>query len=164
MKKLFVLGFAALSFAACSDNQADTSTTDRDRDDTMDNSATVTTSTPDTAAGYTAVEGDVTYTGNKVRVMRNREWVEADNDITLDDGTVVYRNGRVKKQDREIRLNDGEVVTRTGNFFDKSGRAIENAWDATKEGAKKAGKAIENTADKVGEKAKKAVKDDDNDQ
>jgi hypothetical protein len=162
MKKLFVLGFAALVFAACSDNQADTSTTDRD--DTMHNTTPVTTSTaPDTGPGYTAVDGDVTYTGSKVRVMRNREWVDADTDITLDDGTVVYRDGRVKKQDREISLNDGEVVNRTGNFFDKSGRAIENAWDATKEGAKKAGKAIENTAEKAGEKAKKAVQDDDHD-
>jgi hypothetical protein len=171
MKKIIGLAFVAASLAACSDNQADnatlesgdtisspTVTTEPAMDNTGDTSSVTTNSTTTT---YTPAEGDVTYREKKVRVMRNSQWVDADKDVTLDNGTVVYRDGRVKREDREIRLNEGEVVTRTGNFFDKTGRAIENAWDATKDGAKKAGKAVGNAAEKVGEKAKKAVTDED---
>ncbi|MEO6818397.1 MAG: hypothetical protein ABI204_01620 [Ginsengibacter sp.] len=52
----------------------------------------------------------------------------------------------MKKDFKSVVLNDGEVVTRTGHFFDKTGAAIEDGWDATKRGIKKAGDAIGDAA------------------
>ena len=57
-------------------------------------------------------------------------------------------------------LEDGEVVTRTGRFFVKSGNAVEDAWDATKKGARKAGDAIEKGANKVGDEVKDVFDND----
>jgi len=34
--------------------------------------------------------------------MRNGAWVDADDDVKLDDGVVVYRTGHVKKDGREV--------------------------------------------------------------
>lgn len=153
MKKILTLAFVAVSFVACNNDQAETATVE----------STISTTTMDTSSSvtaYTAVEGDVIYSGNKVRVMRNGQWVESNEDVTLDNGVVVYKNGRVKRNDVEVELHEGEMVNRAGNFFDRTGQAIENAWDATKEGAKDAGKAIKNTAKKVGEKVDDAVHDD----
>ena len=45
--------------------------------------------------------------------------VDADNDVTLDDGVVVTRTGRVRRDGKEVELHDGEVVSKTGRFFDK---------------------------------------------
>ena len=156
MKKIIAMALAAISLAACNDNG-----TDNDTVDTKDTTSTTSTTTITTS--YSPADGDVTYRDKKVRVMKNGEWVDADDDVKLDNGVVVYRNGRVKKDDKEIELEDGEVVNRTGNFFDKSGRSIENAWDATREGVKEAGKAVGNAAEKVGDKVEKAVDKDDND-
>ena len=166
MKKIFLMAFTALSLAACNDNASDTTTVDSDdtvttMSDGTSNDVRNDTSTA-SASGYVAAEGDVTYRDRKVKVMRNREWVDADDDVKLDDGVVVYRSGRVKRDNKEIELEEGQVVTKTGNFFDKSGRAIENAWDATKEGVKDAGSAIKNAGKKTKEKAKDAIHDDDN--
>ena len=162
MKKFFVMALAAVSLVACNDNEAD-----NDADDTTVNSVdttsttNTTTTTTTNTTGYTPVDGDVTYQEKKVRVRRNGEWVDADDDVRMDNGVVVYRDGRVTRDDKEIELEEGEVVDRTGNFFDRSGRAIENAWDVTKEGAKDAGRAVKKTAKKVGEKVEKAVTDED---
>ena len=145
MKTFFAMAIAAVSFAAC-DNAA----TDNTKVETTTTTNTTPNSTTNTnSKNYTARDGDVTYRENKVRVMRNGEWVNADNDVKLDNDVVVYKHGRIKKDNREVELKDGEIVNRTGDLFDRSGNAIENAWDATKEGAKDAGRAIKNTAEKV---------------
>ena len=108
MKKIIGLAFVAAALVACSDNQADNATLESGdtmssptvtSEPAMDNTAdtsSVTTST--TTTTYTPGEGDVTYRDKKVRVRRNNDWVDADKDVTLDDGTVVYRDGRVKKR------------------------------------------------------------------
>lgn len=167
MKKIIALAIATVSFAACNNAEGDKTTVDSSSTTgtmatTPSDSSAVTSSTT-TSSAYTAADGDVTYTDKKVRVMRGGKWVDADDDVKLDNGVVVYKNGKVKKEDKEIELKDGEVVNRTGNFFDKSGRAIENAWEATKEGAKDAGKAIKKAADKVGDKVSDAVHKDKDD-
>lgn len=161
MKKIIAMAIAAVSFAACNNAGDTTATVDS-------SSATTTTITPtetttSSSATYTAADGDVTYMDKKVRVRKSGEWVDADNDVRLDDGVVVYKNGKVKKDGKEVELHDGEIVNRTGNFFDRSGRAIGNAWDATKEAGKDAGKAIKNTAEKVGDKLEGVVDKNDED-
>ncbi|WP_207496027.1 DUF6799 domain-containing protein [Aridibaculum aurantiacum] len=140
MKKLFVIALAAITFTACNTGEDNTTTTE--------------TTTENTTMDRTPSDGDVTYRDNRLRVYRNGNWTDADNDVTLENGTVVSRDGRVRREDREVRLQDGEVVSRTGDFFDRTGRAINNAWDATKEGARDAGNAVERAADKVGEKTR----------
>jgi len=112
-----------------------------------------------TTTTYTPAENDVSYRDGKVMVWRGNTWVESDDDVKMDNGVVVYKNGDVKKDDNTVKLQDGEVVSHTGKFFDKTGQAIEDAWDATKKGVSKAGKAIGNTA----EKAKDAVDNDKDD-
>jgi hypothetical protein len=157
MKKIIAISFVAALFAACNNPEADTTNTEAV--DTVNTSTTNTTTT----TTYSPAEGDVTYRNGRVMVWRNGDWVATDDDVTLDNGVVVYRNGEVKKGDKVVVLKEGETVDRSGNFFDKTGAAIENAWDATKEGAKKVGHAVEKGAQKVKEKAKKAIHDDDKD-
>lgn len=99
----------------------------------------------------------MSYEGGRLRVYRGSAWTDADNDVTLDNGVVVYRDGHARRNNVDVEWEDGYVVDRNGNVWDRTGNAIENAWDATKYGAKKAGKAIGNAAEKVGEKAKDAV-------
>ena len=152
MTKIFLAFAAALILAACNDTET---TTDKTTVDTSQNGTQNTTPTT-----YTPVEGDVQYSGNKVMVMRNGSWVEADADVKLDNGVTVYRNGRAQKGDYEVELRDGEVVNKTGDFFDKSGNAISNAWEATKEGASDAGRAVKKGVKKVGEKIEDAVDGD----
>ncbi len=168
MKKIIVIAMAAVSIAACNNTEQETATTERtDTTSTTTTTAptetTSSTSSTSSTSTYTTADGDVTYRDKKVRIRKNGEWVDTDDDVKLDNGIVVYRNGRVRKDGKEIELEDGEVVNRTGNFFDKSGRAIENAWDATKEGAKDAGRAIKNTAEKVGDKVESVVDKNDKD-
>ena len=159
MKKIFGLAIVSMAFLACNDNESPSI-----NEDTRDTSTTaIETPAPATDNVYVPMDGDITYRDNKVHVMRNGAWVEADKDVNLDNGVVVYRTGKVKKDGREVELEDGVVVTRDGNFFDRTGRAIEDAWDATKEGVKKAGNEIEKGAEKAGDKANDAVHDDDHD-
>lgn len=138
MKKLFVFAIiGATVLSACnSDNRETTSTTINS--DTTENAA-VGSSTTTT---YSPAEGDVSYRNGKVVVWRNNDWVETDEDVTLNDGVVVKRNGEVKKGDDVVKLEEGESVDRSGRFFDKAGNAIEDAWDATKKGVKKAGEEV----------------------
>ncbi len=154
MKKIIALAIVATSFVACENKETGKVEVD---------SSTTTATTPSTSSAYNATDGDVTYTDKRVRVMRNGQWVDADEDVKLDNGVVVYRDGRVRRDDLEIEMEDGEVVNRTGNFFDRSGRAIDNAWDVTKEGAKDAGRAVKNTANKVGQKVEDVLDNDDKD-
>jgi uncharacterized lipoprotein NlpE involved in copper resistance len=152
MKKIFFLSIAVASIVACN-NGNETSVT-------SDTTTVMHEDNHDATANYTASEGDVTYRDNKVMVMKNGEWVETNDEVTLDNGVVVHKNGQVKRNDDVVVMHDGEIVTRSGNFFDRSGRAIDNAWDATKEGVKDAGRAIKNTAEKIGEGAERAVDHD----
>ena len=145
MKKVFVLAFVALFFIACKDsNETEKTTVESNENNNI----------TDTSETYLPEDGDVLYTDKKVRVRKNGKWVDADNDVILDNGVVVNRNGRVRKDGRERNLEDGYILNKTGDFFDRSGRAIENAWDATKEGAKDAGRAVKDAAEKVGDKTK----------
>ena len=144
MKKIIVMALAAFSLAACDD--ADKASVETTSDTTQNTTATTTTTT------YTPVEGDVKYEGKKVMVLRNGSWVEADADVKLDNGVTVYRNGRVERGDYEVVLEDGEVVNRSGDFFDRTGNAIESVWDATKSGVGAAGRAVKKGVSKVGDK------------
>lgn len=147
MKKAFVLAFAGASIlAACSDNQ---SAINDDRKDRADTSTVVTDAPPTTYSAYTPAEGDVTYRDKKVMVYRNGAWVESNDDVKLDDGIVVYRSGVVKKDDKEVELEEGIVVNKEGDFFDRTGKAMENMWSDIKKGASK-----------VKEEAKEAVTDE----
>lgn len=157
MKRMIAVAMAALALGAC--NSTSTETTDKDTVVASDTVATMPTEAQ-TTTSYNPAEGDVTYRNSKVMVWQNGDWVESEKDVTLDDGVVVYRNGKVKKADRVVVLDDGEVVTKTGNFFDKTGRAIENAWEATKEGVEDAADAVKKAGKKVGEKAKDVVDGD----
>ena len=156
MKKIIAISFVTALFAACNNPQADATNAD-----TVDTVSTTTTTT--TTTTYSPAEGDVSYRNGRVLVWRNGDWVATNDDVTLDNGIVVYRNGEVKKGDKVVVLEDGQVVNKSGNFFDKTGAAIENAWDATKKGAKKVGHAVEKAAQKVKEKTKDAIHDDDKD-
>lgn len=154
MKRILAMAFAASWLVACSDNNSAENSTINDGTDAPISSPAPTTTT------YTASDGDVTYRDDKVLVYRNNDWVEADKDVTLDNGVVVYRDGRVKKEDKEVKLEDGEVVNKTGDFFDRTGNAIDKGWNDVKAGAKEMGKDIEKGANKVGDKAEDAVHDD----
>ena len=144
MKKLFFMaGIAAFAYA-CNDQKTETTTV---QTDTTSNAAAA-------PVAYTPSEGDVTYRNGKILVWKNNEWVETDRDVTLENGVVVHPNGHVAKDRDTIVLEDGQVVNKTGRFFDKAGNAIDDAWDATKKGAKEAGNAVKKGANKVGEEVK----------
>ena len=121
MKKILVVA-GILFLAACNNEKKDTATTDQ---------TTTTTKT------YSASEGDVSYRGGKVVVYRNNAWVDADDDITVDNGIVVRRTGRVVKDNEEYELDEGVVVTKKGDFWDKAGNAIEDGWEGVKKGFRK---------------------------
>lgn len=146
MKKYFAIAFLAATLVAC-DNDAEETTVE----------TTETTESSHTAK-YNASEGDAKYIDGKLMVYRNNDWVEADGDVEMNDGVVVYRNGEVKRNGEVVVLEDGEVVTTSGKILDKTGEAIEDAWDATKKGAKEAGQAVE----KAAQKTKDAITGDDN--
>ena len=158
MKKIFGLAIVSMTIFACNDTQSPSI-----NEDTRDTSSTVIETPPPASTDntYMPAEGDVTYRDRKVLVMKNGAWVEAEDDVKLDNGVVVYRTGKAKKDGKEIVIEEGVVINREGNFFDKTGRAIENAWDATKDGVKKAGSEIEKGAEKAGDKVNDAVDDDD---
>ncbi|RYG42437.1 MAG: hypothetical protein EOO01_23135 [Chitinophagaceae bacterium] len=165
MKKLLSLAAMALFFASCQSqkNEDHTVTT---ADTTMSTPAETTTTTT-----YTQYrDGDVKMVERKVMVYRNGNWVVADSDVTMTNGAVVKVNGDVVKDGKTRKLEEGEVVNTSGDFFDRTGNALSNAWedtkegaadawDATKEGAKDAGQAIKKGANKVGEKTKEVVND-----
>lgn len=113
----------------------------------------VTTTETFTVHKYNPADGDVIYKDHQLMVWRGNDWVKVEKDVTLDNGVIIYRNGEVKKEGKTVKLEDGEVVTSVGKFFNKTGDAIDDAWDSTKKGVKKAGDAI----DKVGKDIKKSV-------
>jgi hypothetical protein len=147
MKKVFVLAFAGVSIlAACNDNQSSINDDSTERQDT---STVVTDAPPTTYSAYTPAEGDVSYRDKQVMVYRNGAWVRSDEDVKLDNGIVVYRTGVAKKDDKEVELEEGVVVNKEGDFFDRTGKAMENMWSDVKKGA-----------GKVKEEAKEAVTDE----
>ncbi len=151
MKRFFLMAGLSVALFACNNDSA-TVTVDKDSSDHAAN----------TERTYTSSDGDVSYRDGKLVVWRNGAWVDSDEDVRLENGTVVRRNGEVERDGKVVVLEDGEVVDRTGNFFDRAGNAIENAWDKTKEGVKEAGKEVKEGAQKVGEEVKDVFKDDNN--
>ncbi len=156
MKRILAIAFAASCLYACGDATTNDTVSD-DRDDAPISSPA---NTPNSDV-YTPAEGDITYREDKIRVWRDGNWTDNDEEeVRLSNGAVVYRDGRVVRDDKEVELEEGEVVNRSGDFFDRSGKAIEKAWDDVKEGAKATGKDIEKGAKKVGEKVEDAVDGD----
>ena len=131
------MALVAASLTACNSTETEEATVETD----------ATTMSATTA--YTPAEGDVKYRDGQLMVWKNNEWVEADDNVKMDNGVVVYKNGEVKRDDDVVVMEDGEVVSHTGKFFDKTGKAVEDAWDATKKGVEKAGKAVEKAAQKT---------------
>lgn len=144
MKKFFLMATVVALLASCDSSVQTDTVVDKDTVGPVTTEKVVTKT-------YTPAEGDVTYRNKTILVWRDGNWVEADKDVTLDNGVVVYKNGEVKKDDKTVRLEDGEVVNRTGEFFDETGQAISDAWDSTKRGVKKAGEAMEKAAKDVKE-------------
>lgn len=147
MKKILVMAFVAATFVAC-----DTGTADNDADTTT----VTTTSTTDNAA-YAPSNGDVTRKDGKVLVYRNGQWVETNEEVRVGNDVVVTSNGRAVKDGWEREIEEGETITHEGEFLDRTGQAIENAWDETKEGVKKVGEEIGDAARKAGRELEKAT-------
>jgi hypothetical protein len=122
MKKMLVA--AGILFLVACNNE--------NKDATKTNETTTTTTRT-----YSASEGDVSYRNGKVVVYRNNAWVDADDDITLDNGIVVRKTGRVVKDNDEYELDEGVVVTKKGDFWDKAGNVIEDGWEGVKKGFRK---------------------------
>jgi len=136
MKKVFLMTAIAATCFACS-NDANNSAATKDSAANSSNSTSTNAANAPGTGTYNASEGDVTYRDGRVRVWRNNEWVDSDNDVTLDDGVVIRRNGRAVRNGEEVELEDGTVVNKSGRFFDRAGNAIENGWDGLKKGVKK---------------------------
>lgn len=168
MKKIFFLAAVAFALVSCN-NSGDTTMNEDDTATLQSPPADHTHVDMDAATIYQPGEGDVRWQNEKLLVYENGTWREAEKDIALDDGTVITVKGDARnKEGKTITLKEGESVKKTGRFFDKTGRAISDAWDATKEGVKNAGeavkegaedagKAIKKGADKAGKKAKELV-------
>lgn len=172
MKKFFVLAAMAAGFASCGENASTTEAEGATKTETE-------VTTPDPGTGnvttevtttYKAADGDVMLKEGKLLVNKNGEWVVAEKNITLEDGTVVTIKGDATKDGKTVSIKEGEAVNKTGKFFDRTGAAISNAWDATKEGVKDAGaaikegakdtkEAVEKGAKKVGDKTNEVIKD-----
>lgn len=148
MKKLFALAFLAVGFAACN-NEAE----NKDTPDTVavaPDTTVVVEQTPAPVITYT--EGDISRRDGKTVVYQGGTWVPIEKDVVLEDGTVVTVKGEARNKAGKVYvIEDGYYVTRAGRFFDRTGAAIENAWQATKEGVKNAAEAVKDGAEKVGD-------------
>lgn len=158
MKKIFLMAFAIAILSACNSKTDENEVVTKDTlGPVKTNENPVTTETV-VVTKYTPTEGDVTYRNNQLMVWKNNDWVVVEKEVTLDNGIIIYKNGEVKKDGKIIKLGDGEVVTSVGNFFNKAGEAIADAWDSTRKGMKKAGDEI----DKAAKDIKKSVEGDKN--
>ncbi|MBX3253820.1 MAG: hypothetical protein KF862_06730 [Chitinophagaceae bacterium] len=175
MKKMFFIAATAVVLAACDSNGSEETT---GTDVTLTPAETGKENVADKVT-YVAEDGDVMWKDGKLLVYKDGNWSVAEKDITLNDGTTISLKGDVTKEGKTITIKEGESVKKTGEFFDKAGDAISNAWDAAKEGvkdganavkegvtdaanavkeeAKDAGKAIKEETQKLKDKAKKAV-------
>jgi hypothetical protein len=155
MKKIMYLAFAAAMFTACN-NETENTTTDTDT-----TASTLTTETPatTTTTTYTPNEGDVSYREKRVQVWRGGAWVDADDDVKLDNNVVVYRNGRASRDGKEVELEDGYTVDRSGNVWDRTGNAVDNVWEGVKDAGKAVREAGRDVKDEVtGDEAKDATR------
>ncbi|MBZ4192095.1 DUF6799 domain-containing protein [Niabella beijingensis] len=154
MKRILGLTLVVAAFAAC--NNPETQTAETTPDSSGAPVVTVdTTVAPPPTVQY--VDGDVILKEGKVFVYTNGNWVAADKEIKLDNGTVITPAGEVKKDGKVVTLQEGEYVNKTGNFFDRTGNAVENAWDRTKEGVSKGAEATKEGVEKAAEKTKAGV-------
>ncbi len=144
MKKILAIALFATVFTACNNEAENTKPED-------------TLGTKEVTTTYTSADGDLTWKESKLYVYKNGEWVLVDKDITLADGTIITVNGEVKKGDKTINLKEGEKVTTVGEFIDNTGKKIENAWDATKEGVSDAADKVKEGAKETGEKIKEGA-------
>jgi hypothetical protein len=158
MKKIFFFAAIAVSVVSCNNNSTGDATISSDDTASLQTPpADHTHADMDVTATYQAEEGDVKWQNEKLLVYKNGNWVEAEKDMTLDDGTVITVKGDARKEGKTITLKEGESVKKTGRFFDKAGKAISNAWDATKEGVKNAGEAVKEGAQDAGKAVKEGV-------
>lgn len=178
MNKTIFLASVAAIFFSCTGGESKTEP--ETPVETTATPAEAENSTVTPPATYTAEDGDVMWKDGKLMEYKSGAWTVAEKDITLGDGTVISLKGNITGKDgKMISIKEGETVKKTGQFFDKAGNAIANAWDAAKEGVKNAvdatkegvkdaanavkegaedaGKAVEEGAKKVGDKAKKVV-------
>lgn len=153
MKKIFLMTGMAACLFACNNETQDSITT------VKTDSATNTGKT--TTVVYTPTEGDVTYKNGTLMVWRSNSWVEADADVTLDNGIVVRRDGKIVRDEEEVEFEDGIVVDKSGRFFDKAGNIIEDGWEGVKKGAKEAKEGAEKGFNEAKEEVKDVFDDDD---
>lgn len=152
MKKFFLVASVVALLSACNANTDESTVVKTDTLGPVITNETPLTSTETVVVNkYTPAEGDVTYRNNQLLVWKGNDWVKVEKDVTLNNGVVVYKNGEVKKEGKTVKLEDGEVVTSVGEFFNKTGDAINDAWNSTKKGVKNAGDAMEKVAKDVKE-------------
>lgn len=129
-----------------------------------------TTQTGTTTTVYSPAEGDVIMKDGTTMKYTNGIWVANTGSITMKNGMVITKEGVVTQDSKTVYLREGDAVNKTGNFFDRTGVAIDNAWDATKRGANQAAEATKNAledaekaigkgARKIGDKTDSMVKD-----
>ncbi len=151
MKKLLLAATVASIAVACN-NEAKQSNSN----DTVITSSVDTLPVTETLVEYQ--EGDVIKKDGQVVVYRNTAWIPVEEEIILDNGVKVRKNGEVvDKNGRTIVLEDGERVTKTGLFFNRAGAAVEDAWDATKRGVSNAAEATGNAVEKGYDATKQGV-------
>lgn len=162
MKKLFALAFIAVGFAACNNDANDKDGVDTLAVNTTTNETNNVVVQPQQPA-ITYTEGDVSRRDGKVVVYKGGQWAPVEKDVVLEDGTVVNVKGEAKNKEGKVYvMEDGYYVTKAGRFFDRTGAAINNAWEATKngvenaaqatkEGINKAADAVKDGAEKVGD-------------
>lgn len=157
MKKILIVAVSAITFIAC--NSSETKTADAAADSAGASASVVVDSTPVAPPPVQYAEGDIIKKDDgKVYVYTNGNWVVADKEIKLDNGTVIKPNGEVKnKEGKIVTLGEGEYVNRSGNFFDKTGAAVSNAWDKTKEGVSNAADATKGGVEKAADATKTGV-------
>lgn len=156
MKKTLSLALGVALLAAC--NSSETQSPEGTADSSGMAVVTVDTNTVAAPAAVQYAEGDVILKEGKVYVYTSGNWVAADKDIKLDNGIIITPDGTVKSQDgKVVVLQEGEYVNKSGGFFDRTGNAIENAWDKTKEGVSKGAAATKDAAQKAADATKEGV-------
>lgn len=159
MKRIFLIAGMAILFTACNNSGTTDNNTSTDNDTSAPADTTMTMTTTTTTTTYTPAEGDVIYKNGHFMVYKGNDWSDVADDVTLDNGVTIYKNGDAKKEDRTIRLNDGEVITHSGSFIDKTGHAVKDAWGSTKDAVGKAGKAVGDAAGDAGNAVGNAASD-----
>jgi len=156
MKRTLSFALCVALLAAC--NSSETQSPESTADSSGTAMVTVDTNAVAPVETVQYNEGDVILKEGKVFVYTNGNWVAADKEIKLDNGVIITPDGTVKNKDgKVVVLQEGEYVNKSGNFFDRTGTAIENAWDKTKEGVSKGADATKDAAQKAAEATKEGV-------